>query len=407
MSSASETRSHRSIFAFCPSPFAVLGLWSVLAAACGGTPENSPPTQVTTFLAVTASNYVDRVGTLSLLDLDTLQVQKAIDQVDPSATVRAFDKNLYVLDSTHGSLRILDAADGFRNPKEVVLRKPGSVEAAQTNPNDLFVDTARGKAYVSLYGVFGSTQINSSTALAVVDLTKPEAGIASFVKLNVNSLDTDGNPDASRLVGCGDKLFVLLQDVDRNNGYKPSGSGRLATVGLSDPSTVGYITLAGENPTAITVFDGCTEAVVGSAGDQLGAVLSGKSGVERVDLAAGKTLGLALTDIALGGNVSTLGARDPQHVFIDLSTKNGAGYANTIFSVDALARKKGGALLGPVSFVPAVAVFGDRLAVLAAGTPGTGQLKPGLYLGATTTTALPTEPFDFGLPPSSVALVSR
>ncbi|HNK47250.1 MAG TPA: hypothetical protein PKL17_20880, partial [Pseudomonadota bacterium] len=70
-------------------------------------------------------------------------------------------------------------------------------------------------------------------------------------------------------------------------------------------------------------------------------------------------------------------------------------------------KQKGTAVLGPMSYVPAVAVLGGQLVVLSGGKAGSGQLKPGLYLGTATGTALPTEPFDFGLPPSSVALVSR
>ena len=70
-------------------------------------------------------------------------------------------------------------------------------------------------------------------------------------------------------------------------------------------------------------------------------------------------------------------------------------------------RTKGQAILGPMSYVPTVDILGSQLVVLSGSKAGTGQLKPGLYLGAATGIALPTEPIDFGLPPGSVALVSR
>ena len=383
---------------------ALLALFSV---GCDGNMMTNTPPPAPTYLAVTASDFVAGTGTLSLIDPATLQVRKAVDQVDPSAVVRAFDKKLYIIDSTHGSLRIYDAVDNFATPKDYPLRKTGVVDATQGNPHDIFVDNATGKAYVSLYGSFGSTQVKATTALAVLDLNNLAAGISSFVTLTVNPADTDGNPDASQLVGCGGSLYVLLQDLDRNAGYKPVGSGRLAKLNLASPQTASYIALAGENPTAMAVYGNCTEAIVGSAGDQLGGTLTGKSGIERVDLSAAKTLGLQLTDSALGGNVSTLDASDGQHVFADLSVKNGTAYNNTVYAVDAVAKQKGAAVLGPMSYVPAVAVLGGQLVVLSGGKAGSGQLKPGLYLGTATGTALPTEPFDFGLPPSSVALVSR
>jgi len=363
------------------------------------------PPPAPTYLAVTATDYVS--GTLSLLDPETLMVQKAIDQVDPSSVARAFGTKLYLLDSSHGSLRVYDSVDSFKTPKDSPLSKTGVVDGTQANPHDIYVDSQRGRAFVTLYGSFGSTQVKSGQALAVLDLTKLGSGISSFVPLTVGASDTDANPDASQLLACGDNLYVLLQDLDRNSGYKPAGSGRIAKLSLSNPTTVSYIQLAGENPTAMAIYSGCDEAVVGSAGDQLGGTLSGKSGIERVDLKNGKSLGLALTDSMLGGNVSTLDATDAQHVFADVSVKSGSSYNNTVFAVDTMAKTKGVAVLGPMSYVPSVAVLGSRLVVLSGGKANAGQLRPGLYLGAATGTPLPSEPFDFALPPSSVALVSR
>lgn len=384
-------------------------LVSLLAVGCGETSSQmmTPLPPAPTYLAVTASDFAAGSGTLSLLDPATLQLQKAVDQIDPSSTVRAADKKLYVLDSSHGSLRVYDAADNFKSPKDYPLRKTGVVDGIQGNPHDIYVDSAHGRAFVTLYGSFGSTQVKATTALAVLDLGNLAAGISSFVTLNVGATDSDANPDASQLVGCGDSLYVLLQDLDRNNGYKPAGSGRLAKLSLSNPTTATYIPLAGENPTAMSIFAGCDEAIVGSAGDQLGGMLSGKSGVERVDLKNGQTLGLVVTDVTLGGNVSTLDASDAQHVFAAVSIKGPSGYNNTVFTIDAAAKSKGPALLGPMNYVPAVAVLGGQLVVLSGGKANPGQLKPGLYLGAATGVALPSEPIDFGLPPSSVALVSR
>jgi hypothetical protein len=258
---------------------------------------------------------------------------------------------------------------------------------------------------VSLYGGFGSTQVTSNRALGIIDLTAPAAGITRFVALAQAASDPDGNPEADRLVACGDTLYVLLQDLDRGKNYAPSGPGRLAVLSLTNSGAPRYIQLAGQNPTALTVLPGCTEAIVGSAADQYGGTRTGLGGIERVDLVALQTLGLALKDQDLGGNVSTLDAVDAKHVFADLQVKTGTSYSNTVYAIDAVAKTKGAAVLGPISFVPAVRVFDGRLVVLSAGTAGTGQLGPGLYLGVASGAPLTDPGLDVGLPPQSVALV--
>ncbi|HRI54502.1 MAG TPA: hypothetical protein PLW65_30390, partial [Pseudomonadota bacterium] len=141
--------------------------------------------------------------------------------------------------------------------------------------------------------------------------------------------------------------------------------------------------------------------------DQYGGTQVGKGGIERVDLVGQKSLGLALTGMELGGNVSALDALDGAHVFADLQVKSGMTYNNTVYAVDAIAKTKGAALLGPMSFVAAVRVLDGRLVVLSAGAAGAGQLAPGLYLGASSGAPLTDPVLDVGLPPQSVALVYR
>src|SRR5262249_30360339 len=151
--------------------------------------------------------------------------------------------------------------------------------------------------------------------------------------------DPDNNPDAARMVGCagesgtetGGKLLVLLQDLDRTAGYVPVDAGRLALIDLANPSDVSIIQLAGQNPTAITVLPGCKQAIIGSAGDQLGGNLAGLSGVEIVDLVAKQTGGLVVTDKDFMGNVTTLDAADSRDVFVAISQKSGSTYNNNIF----------------------------------------------------------------------------
>lgn len=391
---------------------AALALLSSTLACTNPPPVTATPDLATTptsdllsrpLLAVVGSDFTS--GALSTVDPGSRAVRKNLDVVDAQPVARAFGSKLYVLDQTHGALRIYDAAQDFKNPLDVPVSQTGVVDGAQANPHDIYIDAQRQLAYLTLYGSLGSTQVTASRAIGVIDLKAPAAGLARFIALGTAAADTDGNPEADRLVGCGDTLYVTLQDLDRKRSYVAAGPGRLAVLNLSSPGTPSYIQLAGENPSGLAVFPGCTEAIVGSAADQYGGTQLGKGGIERVDLLGLKTLGLALTDMELGGNVSALDAVDAAHVFADLQVKSGMTFNNTVYAVDAVAKKKGAALLGPMSFVAAVRVLDGRLVVLSAGSAGAGQLAPGLYLGPTSGAPLTDPAVDVGLPPQSVALV--
>ena len=383
--------------------------------ACSGPPPQSIPDLATPpgsdmaarpLLAVAGSDFTS--GSLSTVDPAARAVRKNLDVLDSQPVARAFGSKLYVLDQSHGALRIYDATRDFKNPTDAPISKAGMVDGVNTNPHDLYVDTQRQLAYITLYGADKSTQVTAARAVAVLDLTAPAAGIARFVALDAAAADVDGNAEADRLVACGDTLYVTLQDLDRSNKYIATGPGRLAAISLSNPGTPRYIQLAGENPTALAVLPSCAEAIVGSASDQYQGTRPGKGGIERVDLVGNKTLGLALTDMDLGGYVSTLDALDATRVFADLQVITAPfTYSNTVYAVDAVAKKKGAAVLGPMSFVPAVRILDGSLVVLSAGTAGTGQLPPGLYLGAASGAPLTEPGLDVGLPPQSVALVYR
>lgn len=357
-------------------------------------------------LVIAGSDFT--TGSLSTVTLPTMAVQKNIDVIDKQPVVRAYGTKVYVIDQTRGSLRTYDATKNFQNPVDTPISN-GMVPGAQANPHDIFVDDTTNKAYVTLYGAPGATTVNGSTALGIIDMTKANQGIASFITLSVGGSDPDNNPDLDRIIGCGRFIYITQQNINRNNAYKPAGAGAMIRLNLDGTPNTRTIALFGQNPVAFAVLPGCTEAIVGTGGDQLSGMTNGVAGIERVtNLEGTPTSGnLLLTDIQLGGNVSALDAVDSTKVFVDISVKSGMTYNNTVYVVDAIAKTKGAAVLGPMSYVSGIAILNSQLIVLSAGTQGAGQLKPGLYIGAPTGVALPTMPLDVGLPPLSVALTMR
>ncbi|MCS6912110.1 MAG: hypothetical protein RMK29_17545 [Myxococcales bacterium] len=393
----------------------LVSLSLLLVAACvDGPPEPTPGPgmppaggtdggPVGPLLAVATSDFTS--GALAVVDLDRRILDQRVDVIDPQAVVRVHGGRVYVLDQTHGVLRIYNPQAGWRPPVEIAVGS-AQVPAAQTNPHDIHVEGDR--AYVTLYGAFGSTLITGDRAIGILDLADPRRGLTGFVPVAVAPRDSDNNPEADRLVSCGGRLYVTLQDLDRNDRYRPAGPARLAVIDPARAQVLGYIQLAGHNPTAIAVPGGdCRQAMVAHGDDQLSAMPTGRGGIERVDLTGMRSLGLLVTDAALGGNVSTLDAAEPGVAFVSLLSRRGMEFHHEIFAVDLQAGQRSGRILGPMNYVPAVRVTHGQLLVLSAGFAGAGQLRPGLYVGRADGKPLPAQPLDLGLPPISLDVIPR
>lgn len=391
---------------------APLGLLSFLLAPVLGCEESNTPAMAmdlgkapTAMFVVAGSDFMS--GGLSTVELPSLNLRKSFDAVGPQAVVRGFGTKVYVLNQDSGTVRTYDTARDFAGPLDSPVTKASEVPGAQANPHDFYVDAPRNTAYVTLYGSYGSTVVTGARALGVIDLMNAAAGVQRFIPLAVDPADPDGNPDASDLEACGDTLYVLLQSLNRNKMYEPAAPGRLAVIDLKNPTAATYIPLTGENPIRLRMLPGCSEALVASAGNQLVGMLTGKSGIERVDLTAKKSLGLALKDTDLGGNVSAFDAASLELAFVDVSSRSGMNYNNDVYAVNLKTGQKGQKLLGPMNYVPAVRVAEGQLAVLSASAPKAGQLKVGMYLGPANGTPLPVEPLDTGLPPISIDVAYR
>ena len=262
-----------------------------------------------------------------------------------------------------------------------------------TNPHDIEI-VAPDKAYVTLY---------ETASLLIVD---PRDG-AQLGEIDLGAFaDGDGLPEVSQIARVGGRLYLSCQRLDRNGGWGPVDVSYLIVVDLAtdtlvdvDPDTEGVqgIALGAANPNSLAVAgDRIAVGVVVNFGDRSG-------GVEIVDTAAGRSLGLAVSEEDLGGDITSMVLVDGSRGYAVVADEN---FANSVRPFD-LDSGSVGEPLESISggFVPNLAVDGGRLIVADRGSwddPDAAGLK--LYDAATG--AFLAGPVNTGLPPMHVVVLS-
>ncbi len=297
------------------------------------------------------------------------------------------DGRVYVVNRLgQDNILVLDETD-LRSPLTQFSVGNGS------NPHDIEV-VAPAKAYVTLY---------ETASLLIVD---PRDG-AQLGEIDLGAFaDGDGLPEVSQIVRVGDRLYLSCQRLDRNGGWGPVDVSYLIVVDLAtdtlvdvDPDAEGVqgIALGAANPNSLAVFgDRIAVGVVVNFGDRSG-------GVEMVDTAAGRSLGLAVSEEDLGGDITSMVLVDGSRGYAVVADEN---FANSVRPFD-LDSGSVGEPLESISggFVPNLAVDGGRLIVADRGSwddPDAAGLK--LYDAATG--AFLGGPVNTGLPPMHLVVLS-
>ena len=261
------------------------------------------------------------------------------------------------------------------------------------NPHDIEI-VAPGKAYVTLY---------DRAVLLIVD---PRDG-AELGEIDLSAFaDADGLPEVSQIVRVGERLYLSCQRLDRDGGWGPADASYLIVVDIAtdtlvdvDPDAEGVqgIALSAPNPNSMAVIgERIAVGVVVNFGDRSG-------GVEIVGTAANRSLGLAVGEEDLGGDITSMVMVDGDRGYAVVADSN---FANSVRPFD-LSSGSVGAPLENISggFVPGLAVDGERLIVADRGSfddPASAGLK--FYDAATG--AFLSGPIDTGLPPSGIVVLS-
>lgn len=207
------------------------------------------------------------------------------------AVVRVDGDRVFVVNRLGGDwISALDPRRGFRTLLECST-------GAGSNPHDVAV-VAPGKAYVTRY---------NRSELWIVDPT-PSPSCAGFRRGTIDLspwADADGLPEMDQVLVVGDRAFVLLERLDRGNGYLPVGKSILLVIDTTTDRVVGSIRLAGANAFSASPGmrrePGTGAILVSSAGN---IHRTGDGGIERIDPATLTTGGFFATEDGLGGNVT-------------------------------------------------------------------------------------------------------
>ncbi len=226
--------------------------------------------------AVVATTF-DGVGALAVVDLETLAVTDEISTISSDAVVVTEGDVVFQLNrSDFDSVRVYTPGSFTAPETEISL-------ASGANPWD--AEICGGQLFVAQYG---------TDSLAVYDL---DTGVLSgAVDLSAYD-DGDGLPEIAGLVELDGKLYVAMQQLDRNNYWTPTG-GSVAQVDCATQA-VDQAWQVGPNPT-ISAWPGSTDTLLVRTGGY--GVPDG--GLSTLDVAAGTQSDLTVTEESVNADLT-------------------------------------------------------------------------------------------------------
>jgi len=241
---------------------------------------------------VSAASCDFATGGLAAVDVDDFTVlDHVIGSVEPDSVVRVRDDRVFIVNRFSGSsVQEIDPNDSLRTLWRCSV-------GAGSNPHDIVL-LAPDKAYVTRY---------DANSIAIVD---PSVGKSceGFVRGHIDLsawADADGIPEMDQMVRVGDRVFVAVQRLDRDNFFRPATHGALVVLDVATDTVVGAVELELTNPFTETkglVYDATRDRIlVGGPGTLFSDLDDG--GIEAVDPHALESLGVLLTGADLGGDL--------------------------------------------------------------------------------------------------------
>ncbi|MBT6619952.1 MAG: hypothetical protein HOB41_08705, partial [Gemmatimonadetes bacterium] len=255
-------------------------------------------------LFVTTTDFAS--GSAAHLPSSATEAQTNLLNLHSDTIVRYYQGRIYVVNRLgQDNVLVLDESD----PRTPVLQfSTGN----GTNPHDIaFVSPS--KAYISRY---------DDTQVLIVN---PQDG-SEIGTIDLSAFaDVDGAPEMSQMAVVGDRLYIACQLQDRDAGYVPAAQGILVVVDTNtdqlvdmDTNTDGvqaWLLTAGNPTSVVAAGNRLVVAEVAGYGDMAG-------GIEVLALANGTSLGLVISEVALGGDINFLDLASANKAYVIVSDEN-------------------------------------------------------------------------------------
>ena len=282
-------------------PLALLALVS-LSAGCSSSRSITGPIIIGDQVAyVLTSDF--STGGLSVIDLATHQVATNVASVHSDASLRVHGGLIYVVNRFgQDNIQVIDP-----NRRYATRRQFSTGNGS--NPQDIAF-ASQAKAYVSRY---------ASADLLIVD---PRSGIQLGTISLAAFADGDGIPEMDQMAIVGSILFVACQRLTNFSAANPSvvvvidtRTDELVDRDFAIPGVQG-IALTGRNPLTDFAYDATAQQLLIGC---VGAYGVTDGGIERIDVAGMRSLGYAITEAALGGDVLDVAWNGREHSYAIVS----------------------------------------------------------------------------------------
>jgi hypothetical protein len=321
-------------------------------------------------------------GSLSTVNLSTRAVAQDVEPAGSDATFRWYQGNLYIVNRFGGdNVQVVDGTT--LDTAHQWSTGNGS------NPQDIcFVSPT--KAYVTRY---------ESGDLLILN---PQTGASPGVIHLGQFADADGIPEMAHLVRVERYVFVALQRLNRNAGFTPTDSSLVAVIDSqtdsvvdTDPGTPGVqaITLAGKDPVTQFEFDHTSSRLLIGCVGAFGAL---DGGIEWIDPVNFRSLGYAITETALGGDIGDITWWRPDHAYAIVSD---ASFNTLLVSWNPATGVKIATVYAPGGYSLTDSGVNDRDELYVCNND---LFNAGLHVFAAGTDAHLAGPLDCGLPPHDV-----
>jgi len=341
------------------------------------------PVSAWDFAFITTTDY--STGSSSVIWMsEPYSVDRDVASIYSDAVSRYFDGLVYVVNRYGGdNIQVLDPSGGFSTVRQFSV-------GSGSDPHDIAFASAT-KAYVTRY---------NTTELWIVD---PTTGAHTGTIDMSGFADGDGIPEMDKMLAVGDRLFISIQRLDRDNWWLPAGPGIIAVVDMTadtlidvDPSEEGRqsIVLSSSNPYSDIQFDPFSGKIFISCVGTWGIA---DGGVEIVDPDNMTVEGFMIGESAAGGDINDVEVVSAEKGYLIVTD---ADFYNVLKSFNPSTGEVGEVLYAPQAYTLSDIEVSPSKKLFLCDRSAT---KPGVRIYSTYTDSEETnEPIDVGLPPFQI-----